>query len=148
MILQKYDWLILSNDSVFGPFYPFEIIFKKMEKQRIDFWGFTKNTIDIKAHLQSYFVSINKSAFLSKEFRYFIKSIERQKNRKNVVFKYEHGLTEVLNKEGFKDASFFKEAIDTFTHDPAKDWDKMISERGIHSLNEHYLQEIHIIYGT
>ena len=37
--LKQFDSLVLFNDSFFGPFYPFEEIFQKMEGRGVDFWG-------------------------------------------------------------------------------------------------------------
>lgn len=37
--IRKFDELILTNDSYFGPFIPFTTIFERMERQDVDFWG-------------------------------------------------------------------------------------------------------------
>ena len=33
-VIQQYDQLILANDSCFGPLYPFQEVFKYMEKEK------------------------------------------------------------------------------------------------------------------
>lgn len=41
--LYKYDELLMLNDSFFGPFYPLEIMFEKMEESDADFYGAFQN---------------------------------------------------------------------------------------------------------
>ncbi|WP_152287828.1 rhamnan synthesis F family protein [Flavicella marina] len=125
-ILKNYDWLILANDSCYGPFYKLDAVFHKMENKNIDFWGFTHNTIDSSPHIQSYFVSINKDAFKSDTFSNFITSIKKEKIRRNIILKYEHGLTRILEEDNFSYDTYFIEKPNSFLHDPAKDWELMI----------------------
>ena len=128
-ILKAYDWLILANDSCFGPFTELLPIFQKMESRKLDFWGFTHNTVDRTPHIQSYFVSLKKEVIKSKIFTSHLNSIEREDIRKNVVFKYEHGLTKKLKDANFIYQCYFPETSSSFIYDPAKNWDLMI-ERG------------------
>ncbi|NQY28274.1 MAG: hypothetical protein HRT69_02265 [Flavobacteriaceae bacterium] len=125
-ILQDYDQIILANDSCYGPFYDLQKVFNKMDPKKVDFWGFSNNIVDITPHLQSYFIVINKEAFLSSEFREFLLSVKKEEIRKQVVFKYEHGLTRILTKAGFTHTAFFTEKNNKFIHDPSKKWDLMI----------------------
>lgn len=125
-ILDNYDFLIIANDSCFGPFCELAPIFDKMESKDIDFWGFTHNTVDRVPHIQSYFVSLNKKVFLSKEFNNLLNNVVKEEIRKNVVYKYEHGLTRDLSEAGFKFSTFFEEKSGVFLHDPAKNWEEMI----------------------
>ena len=41
--LAKYDELILCNCSCYGPAYPFEKVFEKMDEVICDFWGLTRH---------------------------------------------------------------------------------------------------------
>lgn len=125
-ILDNYDALIIANDSCYGPFCELAPIFNKMESQNIDFWGFTHNTVDSVPHIQSYFVSLNKKAFLSDAFKDLLFNVIKEEIRKNVVYKYEHGLTKNLTEAGFTFNTFFEEKPGVFLHDPAKNWDEMI----------------------
>ncbi|ANW96823.1 hypothetical protein AXE80_11265 [Wenyingzhuangia fucanilytica] len=125
-LLKNYDWLILANDSCYGPFYELEPIFLEMESKKLDYWGFSHNTIDLSPHIQSYFVALNKDTFTSKVFKDFILSIKKQSVRRNIIIKYEHGLTTNLKNAGFNYNTYFVETPGSFLHDPTKDWDKMI----------------------
>lgn len=126
LALSSYDWIILCNDSVYGPLFDLSKIMIKMEEACVDFWGFTQNNIDIVSHLQSYFVSLNKDVFLSKVFKNFIFSIKEEQNKRNIVTKYEHNLTKNLLDAGFSNGAFFEEEENDFKHDPMKDWSDMI----------------------
>lgn len=75
--VQKYDELLLMNDSCFGPIYPFEEMFRDMEEKECDFWGITEQP-EIKRgkytettyprHIQSYFLVIRQRMLKSQEF--------------------------------------------------------------------------------
>lgn len=42
-VIDKYDELLMLNDSFFGPFYPLQDMFEKMEESKADFYGAFKN---------------------------------------------------------------------------------------------------------
>jgi lipopolysaccharide biosynthesis protein len=96
----KYDQLIFANDSCYGPIFPFQDMFVKMESQNVDFWGITKNTA-FNFHLQSYFLVFTKKIFCSEKFRLFIDGVAQQKTFLDVVRTYEVRLTQMLIEEGF-----------------------------------------------
>ena len=110
--LNEYDELVFANDSCFGPFYPLENIFNAMDKKDCDFWGITKNNFGYKKdkslfmtkrpHIQSYFIVLKKEVFLSEIFDKYINSIQKEEDKKQIISKYEIGLTELLVQNGFK----------------------------------------------
>ncbi len=110
--LKDIDELVFANDSCYGPFLPLENIFSEMEGKGADFWGITKNNFGYREkpghifvkrpHIQSYFIVFNKNVFMSEIFIRFILSIQAQADKKQVISKYEIGLTEILVDNGFK----------------------------------------------
>ena len=114
--LDDFDELIFANDSCYGPLYPLENIFEKMENQALDFWGITKNNFGYKKnikhcfvkrpHIQSYFIVFKKNIFTKDFFAEFIKSIKHQDSKKQIISNYEIGLTELLVNKGFKYKTF------------------------------------------
>ena len=75
-ILNDYDELIFANDSCYGPFYPFEDIWKEMDSKMCDYWGLFKHS-DPKMnawHIQSYFIVFKKQVFSSDAFFEFMNS--------------------------------------------------------------------------
>jgi len=80
--LHEYDSMVILNDSIYGPFYPFQGIFEEMEQKNLDFWGMTKHGESpdytgltkkgiYPEHIQSYFYVVNKRMLSSPEFRIY-----------------------------------------------------------------------------
>jgi len=101
--IASYDELILCNDSVYGPLYPLDKIFDKMAKRACDFWGITADA-DKAFHLQSYFLVFRKNLMATDAFKSFWRSIIPEQSKKEIIEKYEIGLTDTLVKQGFKPA--------------------------------------------
>jgi len=74
-----FDELLIANDTFFGPLYPLDEMFDRMEQVDCGFWGITehkqyrKDFFDkaMDAHLQSYFMNINSDMLHSETFRTF-----------------------------------------------------------------------------
>lgn len=77
--LVDYDELVLTNNTCFGPVYPFKEVFDWAKLRDIDFWGLTWDLKtdwlgdnrylhynDRKVHIQSYFLTIRKPLLGSK----------------------------------------------------------------------------------
>lgn len=103
--LERADELVLCNDSCFGPVGSFEPMFATMEAKDLDFWGAT-DSHEIRYHVQSFFVVLSRKVFASKAFRDFVGGIKKQPNVQQVILNYELGLTETLQKAGFKPGAF------------------------------------------
>jgi len=109
--IEQYDYLTLMNDTCFGPIYDLAPVFKKMENKEADFWGITEHTDfktgfmglghNIKAHLQSYFMSFNQKVLQNKAFHDFWNKVKDQKKVDHVIHKYEIGISNKLLNEGF-----------------------------------------------
>ena len=121
-LLEQADNLILCNDSCYGPFYPFEEIFKTMDSKNCDFWGITQNINRINKtdypcneannqHIQSYFMVLKKQVFKSLIFEDFIEAIAAQPDKETIIVKYEIGLTAQLCQAGFKFDTIFDKPI-------------------------------------
>lgn len=122
-ILDEYDFLIFCNDSVFGPFYSFDKIFAEIPQRQDIVYGFSKHLEAdcdwggvehkfIEEHLQSYFVVMPKSVFLSDWYSDFIKSIKKEIDKVEVVFKYEIGMSILFRQRNIKLLSHYENAVD------------------------------------
>ena len=103
--LNNTDNLIFANDSCYAPITSFEKMFESMDEKKLDFWGITANKDSYWGnilHAQSYFLTLSSDVFLSDTFKNFINSICHQNSKKDVVSKYEVGLTHILENAGFK----------------------------------------------
>ena len=79
--VETYDEVIMMDDTLMGPIYPFQEMFDVMDKKDVDFWGLTlyheyekdawgKIDLDsISVRLQSHFIAARKSLVKSREFQ-------------------------------------------------------------------------------
>ncbi|MDE7312839.1 MAG: rhamnan synthesis F family protein [Eubacterium sp.] len=88
----KYDEIILTNDTCFGPFVPFREIFHEMSNREADFWGI--NYIERKQmpHLQSNFLVFKKMAIRDMVSYLKNKIPDDMQNLIEVVRRFEIGL--------------------------------------------------------
>ncbi len=93
--LSHYDELIICNDSTFGPIMPIKNIFDKMNNEKCDFWGITDSE-EIAYHLQSYFLVFRKKILKSHEFSDFWNKLKILEDKKEIIKRYEVGLSKVL----------------------------------------------------
>lgn len=111
--MKQYDQLVLLNDSCFGPIYPFEDVFQKMDGSA-DFWGLvahgelkSKNPFDLcpygflPAHLQSSFMVIERRLLLSKDFQDFWENLKTARNYQEAVAFNECVLTKHFEDLGY-----------------------------------------------
>lgn len=107
--LEDYDEIVLCNDSFYGPIFPFSEIWNKIKKYKVDFWGLTRHPGGVfgdgcffPAHIQSYFLVIRRSLFLSSEFQHFWNNeVTYGKQLIDAVKGFEIKFTEYFEKNGF-----------------------------------------------
>lgn len=105
-VIKQYDELVLFNDSFFGPFEGFKVVFEEMEEKQLDFWGLTVHgEVDTVKNLnpygyrpryiQTYFVVfqkriINDYSFYVywKDMQYFKTFLETGEKGSAVLTKY------------------------------------------------------------
>lgn len=116
--IAKYDELILTNNTCYGPIFPIDEMFNEMSNRNCDFWGITKhpstNNYIIKhdkktkiiEHIQSYFLVFKKHVFLSDAFKNYWKKIKFYNDYNKVVGYYETKLTKYFEDNGFKSSTY------------------------------------------
>lgn len=125
-----FDEIIFFNDSFFGPFYPFKIIFDKMQNENVDYWGITskgdsKNSNYLcpyeicPEHIQTYFFAVRKNLFQSTEFQNYWKNLPNFPNLNHLKYKFEAVFTRFFEDLGYKwgvyiDSEEFVEKNDIF----------------------------------
>jgi len=111
--LVDYDELVLMNDSVFGPIYPFMDMFDSMDGRGLDFWGITKHGefIDhaggkkgrvVPEHIQSYFYAFSQGMFSHSEFKSFWDGLSKPKSWDDAIALFETRFTKHFSDLGFK----------------------------------------------
>lgn len=94
--LSGYDVVYLVNDSVVGPLYPLEPYLQRMEALGVDAFGFSLNPSRHGRHLQSWFIGLKPSVFLTPWFKEFLLGVEAQGRKEDVCIRYENGLARLL----------------------------------------------------
>lgn len=103
--LNRYDELILANDTDFGPFISFSHIFHIMEQRTCDFWGINDVHKKLLNHIQSDFRVFKKNTFPFL-YDYIMNNIDEFETEKfNVVMHYEYRFYKKLIDAGFLGAS-------------------------------------------
>ena len=110
--LEEYDELLLLNDSVFGPFYDLNDLFKEMDNRSpaVDFWGITRrgcsdfdggDTI-YPEHIQSYCYIFRKRLLHSNDFiEYWEGIIDKITDFRSAITNYEFQLTRHFSELGY-----------------------------------------------
>lgn len=106
--LSSYDEVVICNDSFVGPLRPYREIFAEMADQHLDFWGMTQ-TLRVKHHVQSFFVVFRSWVVASKAFTNFWAEMSPVSDRREVIHRYEVGMSRTLIDAGFTVGSFFRE---------------------------------------
>jgi len=106
--LAAYDEVVICNDSFVGPLRPYARIFAAMEGTEVDFWGLTASRRNA-PHVQSFFVVFRSWVARSKAFTRFWSELTPLPDRKQVIHRYEVGMSTGLVDAGFVGGSYFNE---------------------------------------
>lgn len=104
--LLQLDELLLTNSSIIGPLQPLAPLWQNPAVADCDFWGLTDNN-EFNRHLQSYFLVFRKRVLHSQRFADFWRSVLPYKNKWQMIYGYELGLTNWLEEGGFRGKSIF-----------------------------------------
>lgn len=98
--LSKYDFVYLVNDSVYGPLFPLKPYLIKMEQSNTDAFGLVKNTKREHPHIQSWFIGMRPSIFMSDWFDAFLSNVTKLESKGAITALYEHGFTKNVVAHG------------------------------------------------
>lgn len=125
--LAKMEFVLLTNDSIVGPFAGLEGILQKFETSNADVWSATMNN-QFFPHLQSYFMGFRKRVLADRPLRQFWRGIRVEANKDDVVMKYELGLTRLLFSEAYVfDCALPSRVLVDYDQNPSlQAWDRMM----------------------
>ncbi len=101
------DELIITNDSYYGPLYPFYEMFEKMDKEDCDYWGVTKHPggyvdkIPVPEHIQSYFMAFEKTIISNPSFYDFWRKLRPMSVLEKVIMEFEIGINRFLVQNNY-----------------------------------------------
>ena len=96
----QYDELLLTNDSIFGPFSDLSNIFAKIEASSYLVSGLTDNWEKC-YHLQSFFIHFKKPAIHSDTFKRFWDNVRMRADKETIIISYEVGLSQAFIRDGY-----------------------------------------------
>lgn len=112
--LAKYDELVLSNYTFFGPLYPLNEMFDKMDVTTCDFWGihrhpeipFKMANTDVIEHIQSHFISFRKNILQSSHFRNYWETLQPITYYEEAVARHELRCTKYFEDLGYSSETY------------------------------------------
>lgn len=116
--LSACDELVLTNSSVFGPLFPLAPIFAQMSDASVDAWGMTESR-EIDWHLQSYFLVFRRAALAAPTFAEFWRQAVPLPDKRDVIRRYEVGLSQLLRRSGLRLRAFVAETSGSPSGDAA-----------------------------
>ena len=100
------ECLLLVNDSLFGPFAPLRGILDGIDFRHAEIWGLTES-LEIRHHLQSYFLAFGPAALSSSAWHDFWRSFHPASSRMKTIRNGEVGLACHLERAGLRTAALF-----------------------------------------
>lgn len=112
--LETYDEVIMLNNTIMGPVYPFRETFEKMDARDLDFWGLTEY-FKIKGdpfgyspygylpdHVQSHWIACRKSLVSSPAFHQYWENMPMIEDYAQAVGKHESIFTKHFADQGYR----------------------------------------------
>lgn len=94
------DTVLLTNDSLLGPFSSLQEIFTEVEYSRADVIGLT-DSIQMGHTIQSYFMVFKRGILADYSWRRFFNNIRPQRNKMDVVYRYEAAIASKCVREAY-----------------------------------------------
>lgn len=114
-----YEEVIFLNSTFFGPLYPLDLVFNKMDDKKVDFWGIIKQhelSFDpykilpkgenLPEHIASYWIAVRSNMFYSEKFLSYWQSLPSIKDRISATLKHELVFTKHFESAGFSWESY------------------------------------------
>jgi rhamnosyltransferase len=126
--LKNINSLLLMNDSLYGPIFSMDQIIYNTLNSPFDIISMTASE-QFGYHAQSYYISYTNKVINNKIFKYFwnncpIKNIYSDKDKIQMILKYEVQFSRILLKMGFSHKSLFN--IQDKLNPTIYSWDKLI----------------------
>jgi lipopolysaccharide biosynthesis protein len=99
-VIHTVPLVVLTNDSLIGPFASLAPTLDAFERSTSDVWGITY-TEEIAPHLQSYWLGFRNRVLEAPSIRRFWSKVDHIDDKDEIVLRYEIGLSKLLRAEGF-----------------------------------------------
>jgi lipopolysaccharide biosynthesis protein len=105
---ENYDFLILTNDTLYGPLTSIRSFADKIEKKELPVLGGLTDNNEIEHHLQSYFLIFNSAAIKSDWFQKYWAEFRAYQVRQKTIENGEIGLSQSARRSGIEMISCFE----------------------------------------
>ena len=128
--IRRLPYVIITNDSLVGPFTSLEPMVADFEGSYFDVWGGTW-TSQYMQHLQSFLLGFRNGVLDDPALKYFWQNLPDETNKFDIINKYELGLSRLLYGEGFVSGAWFDyELVVQYTQNPTIIGWRGLLERG------------------
>ncbi|MCC2033402.1 rhamnan synthesis F family protein [Microbacterium allomyrinae] len=115
--IARFDEVVLTNDTWFGPVRPFGPVFDRMAEQPVAFWGmadhpqqvpnpFTGDGV-LPYHLQSFWIAVRPEMFLSAAWKAYWRDLPELVSIQDAILLHEATFTRHFAEHGFAHAAAF-----------------------------------------
>jgi lipopolysaccharide biosynthesis protein len=139
--LWEQEALLFMNDSVIGPIRPMSELWKTIHGAEAAAFGMTES-IEVRRHIQSYWMYFKRSALENKKFRLYWDGIMNLENKLDVILCYETTLTYYCEDIGINVGCLFEYRSEgvTLINPTHVQWLKLL-ERGFPFIKTNLLRE-------
>ncbi|RYB95395.1 hypothetical protein EUA93_14220 [Nocardioides oleivorans] len=109
--LTRYDEVVVCNDTYVFAMDSYGPVFDEMATRPCDFWGLTAAE-RLAPHIQSFFVAFRPWVVSSRAFTQFWEEMEPISKRRQVIRRYEIGMSRRLYDAGFSSDTYFVETAE------------------------------------
>lgn len=103
----EYENLLLTNDSIIGPFTPLKPIIDKMDEDPTSLWALTDCQETGTYHVQSYFIYCHRQVFSKRFFGRFWRDLKILHQKWQIVLRHEVGFSKAATAAGVPLKAFF-----------------------------------------
>jgi hypothetical protein len=97
---KAFTTILLTNDSIFGPFFDLKPVFQAFRSGGSDFYGLTRS-LQRDEHIQSYFIFIDNKVLVSEVWKEFWDNLLCYPKKDDIIDNYEIFFTKQLRSAGF-----------------------------------------------
>lgn len=128
--IRRTDTVLLTNDSLVGPFWSLRPIFQDLAQSRADVVGLTDST-QLDHTLQSYFLAFKHGVLAEPPWRRFFANIRPQATKMGVVYRYEAAIVAKCRREGYAwEAQYPARALRAGKANPSLVWWRELLQAG------------------
>jgi hypothetical protein len=144
--LAEVDWLLLANDSTFGPIFDLAPLFRSQFAENPDFWGIT-DSYEAAWHLQSYFLCLRGDVARSEAFRNVFAADFAGMTKLSIISDGEVALSQSLLRAGFRGSAIcpYDRLRKSRTDGPCNAshfyWDQLIARLGCPFIKRELIRE-------